>query len=192
MHIIKSVPYGQMERIKELMKNKIDPKTKKCITQEKLASAIGVDKSNVNKWFKQGVKIRKNNLLKIAEYLNCDLEFLTCEQDIPRKSKGSKIKLASNKTELCLYTLKQFLTYKKHSFDYNFYAESDTYDVYEGYYVEDNVKYIYEAISENYDGEHGYIFNFNNENIKVSSEKATKFIDDIESYIAFKIIELKK
>ena len=192
MYISNGIPYGQIERIQELMTIKIDENGKQGITQEKLASAIGVDKSNVNKWFKKGVKIRTKNLSKIAEYLNCDLEFLTCKQPYPRKT-TTQIKIPINKTDIYLHKLKDLMSTTNNSFDINYNISSNTYDVYKGYIVENDIKYPYECISQNYDGEESYTFTTNKgDNIVLTVQETQDFVNDILKYISYRLESIKK
>ena len=192
MYIYKQEDYGQLERIKELMDNTIDPDNgKKGITQEKLAFLIEVDKSNVNKWFKKGVKIRKSNLIKIADKLNCDVEFLTCEQDYPRKSNPSKFKLsAPTFTEKYLKKLEELMQTTPSRFSFRIGWDIVGGEVYSGTFVDGQTKYYYEDIEPEY-GKMYYEISINGgEYKKKTPEEMEDFVKSIMKYISYEINQL--
>lgn len=189
MYIYKVEDYGQLERIKELMSEKIED-GKKGITQEKLADKIEVDKSNVNKWFNKGVSIRKSNLIRIAEYLDCDIEFLTCKQNYPRKSKSSKIKLKMSYTDRYLELIKELTKNTSYKFNYTAGFDIVNGEVKNDYFVEDNKKYYYEYIEEEY-GEMYYEVSINGgEYKKKTPTEMQDFANKIVSYISYELTQL--
>lgn len=191
MYIYKRENYGQLERIKELMENVIDSNGKKGITQEKLAFAIGVDKSNVNKWFNKGVKIRKSNLIKIADILNCDIEFLTCEQNYPRKSNPSKMKLSAlSFTEKYLSKLEELMKTTTSHFSFRIGWDIVGGEVYTGTFVDGETKYYYEDIEPEYGRMYYEISIDGGEYKKKTPEEMEDFVKSIMKYIAYEINQL--
>jgi len=62
------------ERLKELMQYK-------NIKSEKLADAVGVTGSVVRRWTFNDTDLKLSNLLKLADYFNCSIEFLIGRSD---------------------------------------------------------------------------------------------------------------
>ena len=58
----------------------------KDIKRSQFAKLVGVSYKGVNRWLniKNPTPIRKKNLAKIAEIMDCDIEYLECKQDTPR------------------------------------------------------------------------------------------------------------
>ena len=191
MYIYAEEEYGQLERIKELMAEFVDSNGKKGMTQEKLALAIDVDKGNVNKWFKKGVKIRRSNLEKIAEVLNCDVEFLTCEQNYPRKNNLPKILLSSvSYREKYLNFLKELLKTKSIRFDYSVGWDITNSEIYTGTFVDGETRYYYEDIETEY-GEMYYNISIDGgEKKRKTPEEMDTFINSIVKFISYEINQL--
>ncbi len=191
MHIYKQENYGQLERIKELMNNYIDSNGKKGITQEKLAFSIGVDKSNVNKWFNKGVSIRKSNLIKIANILDCDVEFLTCQQNCPRKSNPSKIKLSElSFTEKYLIKLEELVKSTTSRFSYRVGWEVADGEIYYDTFIDGETKYYYEDISSEFGNMYYEISINGSEYKKKTLEEMNDFVKSIMKYISYEINQL--
>lgn len=80
------VPFGTVDRIREW---KEEQKKLNGMTWEQFAEAIGVSYKGVKRWLnkKNPTPIRRKNLERIAEIMDCDIEYLECKQNVPRKSK---------------------------------------------------------------------------------------------------------
>lgn len=186
MLIIKSEKYGTNERIKEWLAEK-----KK--TQEKFAEDIGVDPRTVNRWF-NGAKIRRNNLEKIADVMECDVDFLKCTQNYPKKCESHKIKLSNdNKFHKHLWRIRELMndTNEKITFTINF--KSETFETYEGTFIEGDTRYYFEDISPNYDGEIIYNVSINDEDpIEKTEAEIKDFVNRIIKFISFEIEHLKE
>lgn len=183
--IIKSEKYGTNGRIKEwLSANKK--------TQEKFAEDIGVDPRTINRWF-NGAKIRLSNLKKIAEIMGCDIEFLQCTQNQPKKTTSHKVKLSQNDYQKHLWRLCEFANNinKKITFTINF--KSETFETYEGTFIEGDTRYYFEDISPNYDGDIIYNVSINGgDPIEKTEAELKDFVTRIINYISFEIDHLKE
>lgn len=189
MLIIKSEKYGTTERIKEwLSQNKK--------TQEEFAESVGVDPRTVNRWF-NGAQIRRNNLKKIADVMECDVEFLQCTQDIPKRKPGHKIKLSRendfDNIYKYLWRISELMNGTTKQFKINYDFKNKTYDVYEDTFIEGDTRYYYEAISPNYDGDVVYYISINGEKpIEKTEVEIKEFVKRIMKFISFEIEQLKE
>jgi transcriptional regulator with XRE-family HTH domain len=70
------------------------------MTWEQFAEAVGVSYKGVRRWLDKNnpTLIRKKNLERIAEVMDCDIEYLECKQGWPRCSSGHRIKLSELST----------------------------------------------------------------------------------------------
>lgn len=185
MLIIKSEKYGTIERIKEwLSQNKI--------THEKFAEEIGVDSRSVTRWL-NGTQIRQSNLKKIAEVMDCDVDFLKCTQNYPKKFKSHKIKLSNDdKFHKYLWRIRDLMsdTNEKMNFTINF--KGETLETYVGTFIEGDTRYYFEDISPNYDSEIIYNVSINGEDpIEKTEEEIKAFVNRIIKFISFEIEQLK-
>ena len=89
MYIYQMEDFGTIDRIKEWIQEQPER-----ITQEKFAEMIDVNSRNVRNWFNGTASIRRKNLTKIAEVMDCDVEYLECKQNAPRRSTGVRIRLS--------------------------------------------------------------------------------------------------
>jgi transcriptional regulator with XRE-family HTH domain len=89
MQITGVEPFGTVERIREW-------KDQSGMTWEQFAEAVGVSYKGVRRWLDKNnpTLIRKKNLERIAEVMDCDIEYLECKQNAPRRSNGHRIKLS--------------------------------------------------------------------------------------------------
>ena len=89
MQIIDTEPFGTVERIR-------DWKDQSGMTWEQFAEAVDVSYTGVRRWLNKNnpTPIRKKNLERIAEVMDCDIEYLECKQSWPRRSSGHRIKLS--------------------------------------------------------------------------------------------------
>lgn len=185
MLITKSEKYGTIERIKEwLSQNKI--------TQEKFAEEIGVDPRTINRWF-NGSQIRRSNLEKIADVMECDVEFLQCTQDQPRKSVGHKIKLYPDSFHERLWRIKELMEDSDGKIVFQIKFKSNTYEVYEGTYIRGDTRYYFENVSPNYDGDIVYHVSINGGRpIEKTEEEIKDFVNRIIKFISFELEQLKE
>ncbi len=58
------------ERISELL-------NEKNISDQEFAQAVGVNRTTVNRWKRSAKLMRLSQIVKIADYFNCSLDFLT-------------------------------------------------------------------------------------------------------------------
>lgn len=184
-NIIKEEPYGTIERIKELM-------DKKGLTQQAFADLIGVNIRSVTRWF-SGTPIRKSNLATIAEKMECDIGFLECSQDLARKNhSGHTVKLSSiSVTDRYLPLIQKLTSNTTQHFTYGIGFTGESYEIVEGAFIENNVRYYYETLHSTGDGEMFYWITLSDgSRIKKTEAEMKDFVNDIMKFISYKISNL--
>lgn len=184
-NIIKEEPYGTIERIKELM-------DKRGLTQQAFADLIGVNIRSVTRWF-SGTPIRKSNLATIAEKMECDVEFLECTQDIAKKNpSGHTVKLSPvSITDRYLPMIQKIMITTTQRFTYNIGFTGESYEIVQGAFIENNVRYHYETLHSTGNGEMFYWVTLSDgSRIKKTETEMKDFVNDIMKFISYKISNL--
>ena len=169
--IYKIEPFGTPERIQELMNDK-------GYTQETLAEKINVDARSVRRWINEGVKPKKN-LVDLAIALDCDPDYLLCNQDIPKidPSKNKKrIKLSKTPNYAILADIiKDLFRDTEYSFSCGINSGSKPIDEKEIVIVSGESKYYGYELVLDYEFYHYIKFNDQNE-IKLTEAQLEGFI----------------
>ncbi len=184
MHIYRTEKYGTYERITDL-------RDKKGISQKKLAELTGISERSISKW-NSGANIRKSNLELVASALDCDLAFLLCEQNTPRKTENVKIKLSrSSILDIKLPALREFMKESGKDFSYNVEFQNAGGEVISDFYIEGDTKYYYEDFQSEDPGEMIYRVSIGDGVIKEKTpEEMENFIKDISDFVAYKLNQL--
>lgn len=188
MVIVKEEHFGTLERINEwIQENKL--------SQDRFAKLIEVNVSTVRRWNNNGMEIRRSNLQRIAEVMDCDIEYLECNQDYPKRAGGSKIKLpALSLVDKYLPKIQDLLATTTQRFTYVIDPEeTGDYTIEEGSFIQGDTRYYYEDHLVNYTGEIFYKISINgSEPIRRSEAQVETFIKGILKYISFEIEQLKE
>lgn len=140
MEIQREEHFGTVERIREWKENS-------GITWEQFADRVGVSYKGVKRWInkKSPTPIRAKNLAKIAEVMDCDIEYLECKQNTPRRSSGHKIKLSELSTvERYLPRIQALLETTTARFTYKLDPEELAHgEEIEGSFIDGDTKYHY-------------------------------------------------
>lgn len=185
MIIQKVEHFGTPERIKEWIEAE-------GITREAFAERLGVDDRSIRRWF-SGTKIRRNNLIKIAEVMDCDIEYLECKQGTPRRSSEIRIRLSDlSIVDRYLPKIHDLVKSTSQCFEYSIGAESGSVEQISGSFIEGDCRYYYEDYLPEYTGKLFYKISINgSEPIQKSEEEMTDFVKGIMKYISFEIEQLK-
>lgn len=146
MEIYKEEHFGTGERILEL-------RTKKGLTQDELAGMVDtpmldperpLSSKTIRRWEK-GVSSPKRRINKLAEALDCDVEYLECKQNTPRRSSGHKIKLSKlSMVERYLPKIQALLETTTARFTYKLDPEELVHgEEIEGSFIDGDTKYHY-------------------------------------------------
>ncbi len=183
MFIYKEEPYGTIERIKEFIEEN-------GLSKEEFADLVGVTARSVSRWF-SGTPIRKNNLVAISEKMGCDVEFLQCVQDYPTKNSRIKIKLSTlSIADRYLPMIQKIMRTTSQHFSYQIGFSGDSNTIRDTF-VEGDIRYHYEALSPNNDGEMYYIFTFSDgKEVKKSEAETNDFVRDIMKFLSYQVINL--
>ena len=186
MHIYKEETFGTIERLRELMKDR-------GYTQDRLAKEADIDVRSIRRWF-AGSKIRKNNLSRVAEILDCDLAYLECTQDTPKKSKGTQIRLADlSIVDRYLPKIQELVKTTTQRFTYTIGTDGDTSDVIQGTFIDGAIRYYYEDLICNHDGAIYYEISVNGSDpVKRTPDEMADFVKGIMKYISFEVEQLKQ
>lgn len=145
MDIYKEVHFGTVERIREWKENKKE--NGKYITWEQFAVLVGVSMKTVKRWFKKNspAPIKQKYFAKIAEVMDCDIEYLECKQNTPRRSSGHSIKLSELSTvERYLPRIQALLETTTARFTYKLDPEELAHgEEIEGSFIDGDTKYHY-------------------------------------------------
>lgn len=186
MIIVNSEKFGTIERIREWV-------SENGLTQQDLADKIEVNLRSVNRWFNNGAIIRRNNLLRIAEVMDCDVEYLECKQGTPRRSAGSRIRLSDlSIVDRYLPRIQDLMKSTSQRFEYSIGIDGGSAEQITGSFVEGDRRYYYEALESDQSGALYYEIRINDgEPIRKSEEEITDFVKGIMKYISFEIEQLK-
>lgn len=183
MEPLEIIPYDTHDRLRELL-------NKKGITQEKLAHDLDVSVITVSKWFNGGV-IRAKNLIKLSQYFNCDLEFLTCKQGAPNKTHKNKIELTRDLLLEEVEAVQKLLSDTKHAFTIHPNFETGEYIEVTDYEIKGKYKYKNVYLQPVYADELTYcIITKTKKEILLNPNELKAFLDSIKKYIAFQINDL--
>lgn len=146
---------------------------------------------SLSRWISGEVKPTKQNLARTADVLNCDIEFLTCEQDYPRKSNSTKIKLSDlSLTEKYLRKLEELMKTTTSCFSFRIGWDIVGGEVYSDTFVDGQTKYYYEDIKSEY-GKMYYEISVNGgEYKKKTPEEMDDFVKSIMKYISYEINQI--
>ena len=191
MVIVKEEHFGTLERINEwIQENKL--------SQDRFAKLIEVNVSTVRRWNNNGMEIRRSNLQRIAEVMDCDIEYLECTQDYPRRSGrsgGSRIKLpALSLVDKYLPKIQDLLATTTQRFTYEIDPEeTGDYTIEEGSFIQGDTRYYYEDHLVGYTGEIFYKISINrSEPIRKSEAEIEAFVKSILKYVSFEIKQLEE
>lgn len=186
MNIIKVEKYGTLERIAEL-------REKKKMSQKTLAKESGITERSISRW-KDGAIIRRSNLERIAEALDCDVEFLECKQDYPRISESGKRIVLSPVSIIDRYLPKicDLMKNTAQRFEYRIEIDGKSPKMIVGSYIEGDTRYEYETIAPDYSGEIRYVISINGgDPIKKTEKEIEDFINGIMKFISFQVEQMK-
>ena len=195
MHIYKTEYFGLIERIEEIMNRRYGEGK---WTQKMISEGADISENTISKWFSNKgnrtmPKIRKSNLQLIANYLDCDVEYLECKQNYPwKKEKGKKFKVKTpvSLSEKYLNKLEELMKTTTYRFSYRIAWESVGGEVYTGTFIDGDTKYYYENIETEY-GEMYYEISVNgSEYKKKTPEEMDDFVKGILKYIAYELSQL--
>lgn len=188
MIIYKEEHFGTIERLRELIKER-------DYSVDRLARESGVSNRTIRRWLSgETTTYRSSNLKSIAEVLECDLTYLRCEQNTPRKC-GRKIKLSDlSIVDRYLPKIQDLAKTTTQRFTYTI-ETSDTSEHIFGTFVEGETRYYYEDItSDNNDTTMIYyqVSVNGSDPIKKSEAEMNDFVKGIMKYISFEIEQLKE
>lgn len=146
MEIYKEEHFGTGERILEL-------RTRKGLTQDELAGMVDtpmldperpLSSKTIRRWEK-GISSPKRRIEKLAEVLDCDVEYLECKQNVPRRSSGHKIKLSKlSMIERYLPKIRAILETTTARFTYTLDpVEAGHFEEVEDWFIDGDTKYHY-------------------------------------------------
>ena len=187
------VPFGTVERIRH-WKDVQNERKPKSMTRKKFAELVGVSEKSVKRWFNKNnpTPIRKKNLERIAEIMNCDIEYLECKQNTPRKSyKISLVPLSTVDRYLPIIQSLMESTGTRFTYEYDpdIYAHGEDED---DYYIEGETKYPYKHFVLNMDfSEMFFQVRVNNsEPVRISEKKMEIFVNSVIKKISKEIVNL--
>lgn len=187
MIIYKEEHFGTIERLRELMKER-------DYSIDRLARESGVSNRTIRRWFSgETTAYRSSNLKSIAEVLECDLTYLKCEQNTPRKC-YRKIKLSDlSIVDRYLPKIQDLAKTTTQRFTYTIKTSGTSEPIF-GTFVEGDTRYYYEDItSDNDDTTLVYQVSVNGSDpIKKSEAEMNDFVKGIMKYISFEIEQLKE
>ncbi len=192
MEIVREEHFGTIERIREW-------KNESGITWEQFADLVGVSYKGVKRWTnkKAPTPIRSKNLAKIAGVMNCDVEYLECKQNEPRRSAGHKIRLSSlSLADRYLPKIQALMEGTNYRFTYK-YDLSETQgeaEEIEGSFIDGETKYYYRDIERSSSiGSVNYMISVNgSEEVRISEDEMEIFVKGVLKYISKEITDLEE
>ena len=185
--------YGTGKRIKELIEDEY--KTQPVFVEKfNEDPTYSLNIRNLSKWIGEETEPRKRNLLRVAELLDCDIEYLECKQNYRRNSTGKRKPFIFKPTKLesFLRNIKEIVNTESYSFDFRPDFKRLDYEVCEDYFIEGNYKFYYYSFNDVYDDEWSYEFKINDSPwIKLSEDRLKELVTRVERYIRFEIEQLK-
>lgn len=180
MYIFREEHFGTIERIQELMQDK-------GYTQERLALETDINVRSIRRW-KTGTKIRKSNLERIAFALNCDVEYLECTQNYPRKE-NQKIKLSvPSFTDRYLYKIQTLLESTNKHFIVRPVFDPVRYKVITDTFIDGETRYYYETTEAEEYRPLTYSISINGgEYFIKSKEEMDDFVKGIMKFISYQV-----
>ena len=190
MEIQREEHFGTVERIREWKENS-------GITWEQFADRVGVSYKGVKRWInkKSPTPIRAKNLAKIAEVMDCDIEYLECKQSTPRKS-NTKISLAPiSLQDRYLPKIQSLMETTATSFTYKYDPELIVHGTeIEGFFIEGETRYYFtDYVFDNEISEIFYQVCINGSGpVRISEQRMNLFVKSILRKTAKEIEDLKE
>ena len=191
MNIYKEEYFGTAERIREW-------KTEREITWDNFAEQVGVSYKTVKRWFnkKSPAPIKKKYFEQIAEIMDCDIEYLECKQNYPRRSSNHKIKLSPvSLVDKYLPKVRDLMSTTKQRFNYEYDPEfTDHGEEIDGYFIEGEYKYYYtDYVFDNELTEMFYRVSVNgSEPVRLSEATLEAFVKRVMRTISKEVEDLKE
>lgn len=191
MNIYKEEYFGTAERIREW-------KTEREITWDNFAEQVGVSYKTVKRWFnkKSPAPIKKKYFEQIAEIMDCDIEYLECKQNYPRRSSNHKIKLSPvSLVDKYLPKVRDLMSTTKQRFNYEYDPEfTDHGEKIDGYFIDGEYKYYYEDyVFDNEVSEIFYRVSVNgSEPVRLSEATLEAFVKRVMRTISKEVEDLKE
>lgn len=192
MEILREEHFGTIERIREW-------KNESGITWEQFADLVGVSYKGVKRWTnkKAPTPIRAKNLAKIADVMNCDVEYLECKQNEPRRSTGHKITLSSlSRADRYLPKIQRLMAGTTYRFTYKYDLRETTGEVQEieGSFVDGETRYYYRDIERSSELRSiNYLISVNgSEPVRISEDEMESFVNGVMKYISKEITNLEE
>ena len=192
MEILREEHFGTIERIREW-------KNESGITWEQFADLVGVSYKGVKRWTnkKAPTPIRAKNLAKIADVMDCDVEYLECKQNEPRRSAGHKITLSGlSRADRYLPKIQRLMAGTNYRFTYK-YDLSETQgeaEEIEGSFIDGDTRYYYRDIERSSSiGSVNYMISVNgSEAVLISEDEMESFVNGVMKYISKEITNLEE
>ncbi len=191
MNIYKEEYFGTAERIR-------DWKTERKITWDNFAKQVDVSYKTVKRWFnkKSPAPIKKKYFEQIAEIMECDIEYLECKQNYPRRSMDHKIKLSPvSLVDKYLPKIRDLMSTTKQRFNYEYDPELiDHGEEIDGYFIDGEYKYYYtDYVFDNEVSEIFYRVSVNgSEPIRLSEATLEAFVKRVMRTISKEVEDLKE
>lgn len=129
---------------------------------------------------------------KLAEYFDCDVEFLTCEQNTCRKSPHGTIKLAQNEALELADKISSVIQATDYRFNITYNLKIVEFEEELGSYVEDRRKYFYRNFIPVYSDSKNYVIRFpDNTTAAMTPAELKQFISQIQKFIAFQVTDFQ-
>ena len=192
MEILREEHFGTIERIREW-------KNESGITWEQFAALVGVSYKGVKRWTnkKAPTPIRAKNLAKIADVMNCDVEYLECKQNEPRRSTGHKITLSGlSRADRYLPKIQRLMAGTNYRFTYK-YDLSETQgeaEEIDGSFIDGETRYYYRDIERSSELRSiNYLISVNgSEPVRISEDEMESFVNGVMKYISKEITNLEE
>lgn len=192
MEILREEYFGTIERIREW-------KNESGITWEQFADLVGVSYKGVKRWTnkKAPTPIRAKNLAKIADVMNCDIEYLECKQNEPRRSAGHKITLSGlSRADRYLPKIQRLMAGTNYRFTYKYDLRETTGEVQEieGSFIDGDTRYYYRDIERSSELRNiNYLISVNgSEPVRISEDEMESFVNGVMKYISKEITNLEE
>lgn len=190
MEIIREEHFGTIERIREW-------KNETGITWEQFADLVGVSYKGVKRWTnkKAPTPIRSKNLAKIAEVMDCDVEYLECKQNFPKRSAGKIPLIPLSSVDRYLPKIRALMSSTASRFDYKYDPMlTGQGEEIEGSFIEGETRCYYtDTVFNNEVSDLYYLVSVNgSEPIRVSEARIEAFVRRIMRMVSREIEDLKE
>lgn len=200
MNIIREEKFGTLERIEQWI---ID----EGLTQEEFEERTGVTNRTLRRWKKEreerikkgitkGVEISQNSLKKIAQAMQCDIEYLECKQNTPKKITAHHMKLSElSIVDRYLPKIQHLVETTSQNFTYSIGATSDSYETIIDSFIDGETRYYYEDIVPNCNSTTSIYYQVSvngADPVKKTEAEMNDFVKGIMKYISFEIEQLKE